>query len=218
MRMIARPSPRLRFGLIAILCVAAGLSAGCREDSGQRAFKVQMKPTRAPDFTLTAMDGSIVHLADLLGKKPVVLDFFATWCAACMAQIPETKAFYGKYAGEELAFFAISVDEERAALERWLGRAGVPYPVLHDPQRLAARPYAPSGVIGLPLTVGIDREGNVIYLDSGLPRDIPGFIERLKNPPAPEPAAAPIPAKPLPNSTPETSPTAPPGEVSAKPN
>jgi peroxiredoxin len=127
---------------------------------------VQPKPATqgvAPDFTLPDLAGRDVTLANLRGQV-VVLNFWATWCGPCRAEIPELVAF--KEAHPEVRMYGISVDDERAgaqvgALSR---QYGINYTVLHDIGGAAASAY---GVNGIPVTFVLSPDGEIRRVISG---------------------------------------------------
>jgi len=94
----------------------------------------------APDFTLTSLDGRQISLADYRGQKPVVLDFFATWCPNCRRDMPKQQALYEKY-GEDLEVIAINLNESQKKVEKFVTNNGFTFPVVMDPSGHAARTY-----------------------------------------------------------------------------
>jgi cytochrome c biogenesis protein CcmG/thiol:disulfide interchange protein DsbE len=113
---------------------------------------------RAPDFTLPDLAGRPVSLSALRGRV-VALNFWATWCAPCKAEIPALAAVYAAHRGHCLEMLGIAADsgtrEEVAAAARELG---VNYPVLLDEQQAAGEAFR---VRGLPRTVLVDAEGRI---------------------------------------------------------
>ena len=180
---------RSRFrGVVSFVVVASIgclILAGCGSDTQQqpsgaapdRSAAPASTVGGAPDFSLRSLDGETVRLADVLGNKPVVLEFFATWCPACMKHVPEVQKFQDAYVGEELAMYAISVDNNAAVVSRWRKRSKTTYTVLHDADQQVAAKYQ---VQGIPLTVGISRSGKIIYRDHGFPRGLEKFVAELK--------------------------------------
>ena len=111
----------------------------------------------APDFTLTTFDGQAVRLADLRGR-PVVLNFWASWCPPCREEAPAL----GKVAKAEAkagraAFVGIDVRDRKDDALRFLSEFAVPYPNGPDPGGVEAR-YAG---VGIPSTVFIAPDGTV---------------------------------------------------------
>lgn len=119
----------------------------------------------APDFTLDRLDGEPVRLSDWLGK-PVVLDFWATWCPPCEFQVPELNALYERHreAGD-LGVFGISIDEgEASEVRAWMEEKGVEYPVLLGDDGLA-RKY---GALGFPTFVLVAPDGKIEWSHAGV--------------------------------------------------
>lgn len=122
----------------------------------------------APEFALPVLangdDGARVKLSDLRGKV-VILDFWATWCGPCVAEIPNMLAEYEKYHDKGFEVVGISLDEERADVEKFVVENKIPWPIIfagkgwQDP---VAQFY---GISGIPQLVLIGRDGNVITLD-----------------------------------------------------
>jgi len=111
----------------------------------------------APGFTLTTFAGDPVSLADLRGKV-VLLDFWATYCAPCIAALPELQALHSKYAGRGLAVVGLTVDDRPALVKKALGQSNVTYPVL----RSTADVWNAYKVVALPALVLVGRDGRII--------------------------------------------------------
>ena len=111
----------------------------------------------APDFTRQDLQGRVLRLSALRGKV-VLLDFWATWCAPCQVEMPLFARWQRQYGPRGFAVVAISMDDDPAAAQRAVQRLNLPYPNAMGDARLGAR-YG--GVLGLPLTFLIDRNGVV---------------------------------------------------------
>ena len=111
----------------------------------------------APDFTLADMDGTPTQLSTLQGQ-PVVLNFWATWCGPCKAEIPELVAWSGE--NEDVPLLGISVDKGLSprALQRFVETRHMTYPVLHDRDGAVADTW---GVSTLPTTIVITPDGHI---------------------------------------------------------
>ena len=112
---------------------------------------------KAPGFALTDLSGQSLTLAQFQGKV-VLLNFWATWCAPCQVEMPVFAAWQRKYGPQGLEIIGISMDDEVGPARSLASRLKLNYPVAMGDERLGAR-YG--GVLGLPLTFLIDRNGIV---------------------------------------------------------
>lgn len=118
----------------------------------------------APDFTLPALLGGIIRLADLRGQV-VLLNFWATWCVPCRAEMPALEALYQRYKDTGLEVLAVNMDTlSTASVEAFVQEVRVTFPIVLDPAWSTARLYQ---VRGLPTTYLIDRAGNVVVREVG---------------------------------------------------
>lgn len=122
---------------------------------------------KAPDFTVYDADGNEVHLADYIGK-PIVLNFWASWCSPCKMEMPDFNEKYLEI-GEEVQFLIINMtDGSRETIETasaFIAEQGYSFPVFYDTDQDAAAIY---GVYSLPTTYFIDAEGNAIAQATGV--------------------------------------------------
>ena len=117
----------------------------------------------APSFTLTSLQGEEVSLADYQGQ-PVVLNFWATWCPPCRAEIPHFQDASIKYNGQA-AIIGVDQGEPRTLVSDFAAEFGVTYPLLLDPDNDVNRQYQ---VQALPKTVFIDANGVVREVFTGI--------------------------------------------------
>jgi peroxiredoxin len=121
----------------------------------------------APEFTLPALSGDTVSLADYRGKKTVVVSYWASWCGPCKVELPELREFYKRYhkADANFEILAISIDEEKANAGKYAAAEKLPFPILFDPQSKTADAYS---VEGIPTTFVIDKDGKIVHAHVGL--------------------------------------------------
>ncbi len=166
-----------RFAVAAMLFLLCGAALAGAESplpgSGGPAEVPGAGSDRPADFTLTDLDGQPVTLGPFLGKKPVLLVFWATWCPECKAAIPEINALITGPLKETLQVFGLDFRESREKVERAVTSRAIRYPVLLDEHGQAARAY---GVVGIPTYVLINREGVIVYKGHTLPGDISRFL------------------------------------------
>ena len=114
----------------------------------------------APDFVMYDKDGREVKLSSYKGK-PIVMNFWATWCGPCRAELPAFQAMYDKY-GEKLQFLMVNltdgIEETKEKVEAFISKDKYSFPVFYDLSQKGAYYYSVSSV---PLTVFIDKEGNI---------------------------------------------------------
>ena len=110
----------------------------------------------APDFTMLDTDGNEVTLASFFGK-PIVLNFWASWCGPCKSEMPEIQKFYDQY-GQEVHFLLVSVDDDVDTAKAFIEDNGYTFPVYFDTTSMGAYTY---GASSIPLTFFIDAEGNL---------------------------------------------------------
>jgi cytochrome c biogenesis protein CcmG/thiol:disulfide interchange protein DsbE len=131
---------------------------------------------KAPEFTRRDLKGQIVALAHLRGKV-VLLNFWATWCAPCQAEIPAFSNWQRQYGGRGLRVIGISMDDSEAPVRKAVTRLKPDYPIAMGDARLGEK-YG--GVLGLPLSYLIDREGVVRARFQGA-ADLKAMESRIKD-------------------------------------
>jgi peroxiredoxin len=109
----------------------------------------------AIDFDLKALDGRSVNLKSLRGK-PVVLNFFASWCDPCRDEMPLINKLAAGGSGGRYAVLGIAVEDTRTALMQFVNEAGISFPVALDLDSTVKRSYR---IFGPPATFFIDRSG-----------------------------------------------------------
>ncbi len=140
------------------------------------ATKLEGKP--APGFTLIDLDGKKVSLADFRGK-PVLIDFWATWCGPCKLEMPWIAEFSQKYAGQGLVVLGLVTDSPgNETIRKTASRSGVSYPVLMADDKVED---AYGGVDYLPENFYVDRSGKVAIETFGVTSESGGKDEMEAN-------------------------------------
>lgn len=112
----------------------------------------------APDFTVTDIDGKKLTLSDYKGKV-VLLDFWATWCSPCRAEIPHFVEMQQKYGPQGFQVIGISMDDDAKPVRDFYQQYKINYPVAVGDDKLAE---SFGGVMGLPVNFIIDRDGRIV--------------------------------------------------------
>ena len=133
--------------------------------------------TPAPAVQITDLDGRLVDLGASIGQRPLVLEFWATWCTVCAALMPTMERARQAY-GDQVRFVGvnITVGERPEAVRAWVERHRPPFEVLYDSSGAAVRAY---DVQSTSTVVIIDRAGRVAYTGVGATQDIPAVLARV---------------------------------------
>jgi thiol-disulfide isomerase/thioredoxin len=132
---------------------------------------------RPPAAQVQDLDGHAVDLGTAIGKKPVLLEFWATWCPRCEALVPKMEAARARY-GSQVSFVAIAVavGQTPAAVKRHLTRHPIPFRVFWDADGNAVRAFqAPA----TSFVVVLDGEGKVVYTGIGEEQDVEAAVKRV---------------------------------------
>lgn len=135
----------------------------------------------APNFTLTTLDGKTVKLSDYQGKK-VILNFWATWCPPCRAEMPHMQNYYEDFAedeGVEILAVNLTDGDTREKVEDFVADYGLTFPILMDEEGMAGKTYQ---AVTIPTSYMIDTSGKIQHKIVGPMDDqmIADYISNLK--------------------------------------
>jgi thiol-disulfide isomerase/thioredoxin len=148
-----------RFRALFVLMLAALPVPALAQDIG---LAIGARP--AP-VTLEDLDGIAVDLSQYMGKKPVLLEFWATWCPLCRALEPQLAAAQKKYGDKlEVIIVAVGVNQSPRKIKRHLARHALPGRVVWDGKGAAVRAFSAPGTSYVVL---LDAKGRVIYTGAG---------------------------------------------------
>jgi thiol-disulfide isomerase/thioredoxin len=134
-----------------------------------------------PAVTIADLDGKPVALAQVIGREPALVEFWATWCPLCRALEPALTAAHRRF-GDRVRFIAVAVavNETPAAVRRHLAAHPMPFPFLWDTNGNATRAFqAPS----TSYVVVLDAQGSVVYTGVGADQDLEAALARVTTAP-----------------------------------
>lgn len=153
-----------------------GADQGIEASQGESSPQSVVEGEKAPELKLVDKDGKEVSLADYAGKK-VYINFWASWCKPCLAEMPHLEKVYQKYKdNKDYAFLSVTspkdakfnnayaLDEDQETIMAAAKKAGVTYPVLFDQKDTAILSY---GLRAFPTHVFINSDGSVNKVFSG---------------------------------------------------
>ncbi len=118
----------------------------------------------APSFTLQNLSGQKVSLEDFKGKK-VFLNFWATWCPPCVAEMPDIQKLYEETKDKDIVFLGVNIGEGRETASTFTRKNGINFPILLDDTTAISLKY---NVRSIPTTFIIDEKGNITSSYIGL--------------------------------------------------
>lgn len=149
--------------------------AGSVADSGQAAVG---QP--APDFTLPTLGGDTVSLSDYRGR-PVLMNFWATWCAPCRQEMPELVRAYNEHQDEGFVVLAVDLTDQDSLedVRAFVAEFEMPFPVLLDETGAVYNELY--RLLGLPMSVFVDQEGVITRIHIGImtSQQVDEFVEEI---------------------------------------
>ena len=150
--------------MVLLIGFAVGCGASAKSAQSGNVIRFVRNPDAAPEFTLQAIDGKPLTLAAVRGRV-VLLNFWATWCGPCRAEIPDLIELQRKYK-DQLQIIGLTVDEDDPdVVKQAVQETGINYPVgMSSPQ--VRKNYG--GIAALPTSFVLDTEGRVVQKHEGL--------------------------------------------------
>jgi thiol-disulfide isomerase/thioredoxin len=130
--------------------------------------------SKAPSVSVHDLDGKPVDLGQYIGKKPVLLEFWATWCELCEELLPRVEAAHKEF-GDAVVFLGVNVtvNQTPERVRRYLGSHHPPFRTLYDDQGTSIRAYQ---VPTTSYVVVVDTGGKVVYTGTGGTQDIAAVL------------------------------------------
>lgn len=150
--------------------------------SGIKAIAQEQPCQKAPDFVLPDLQGKDVRLSDWIGKKIIILNFWATWCTPCLEELKAMIPIYEKYQKRGLEMLCISVDDNKTVgrVPAFVNTRRYPYMILLDTNNEVMRLL---DVTVPPFTAILDRNGCMIYRHTGYrkgdEKTLASYLEKL---------------------------------------
>ena len=167
----SRQLKRLALLLVFLLALVGRSSLSAQSEAGPQVGDL------APAVVVSDLDGRAVNLGEVLGKQPVLLEFWATWCTSCAAMLPKLQAAASTF-GNDVVFWGINVtiSETRAGVLEYVAQHAPPFRVLYDSAGTAARAYDPPATSYI---VIVDRSGRIAYTGVGGTQQIENALRKV---------------------------------------
>jgi peroxiredoxin len=165
---------------IAVFLAAAGLAVAIYQGTQRRIAKTardaeaQLFPSHAPALALVDLSGKKIETSSYSGNV-VLINFWAAWCTPCAEEIPQLVTLQDKYRAQGFQVIGISMEDSESALRAFYEKYKINYPVIPGSQKIAE---AYGGILGLPTTLLISRDGRIYAKYAGL-ADFPKLEQEI---------------------------------------
>jgi thiol-disulfide isomerase/thioredoxin len=159
------------------LGIGLGMLGGEALDA-QATNQVGLPVGSVPDaVTLEDLDGNAVELSSFIGQRPVLLEFWATWCPVCAKLAPELDRAYARYGDRvEFVIVAVGINQSPRSIRRHLEDHPMPYPVLWDGRGRAVRAYKAPTTSYVAI---VDASGSIAYTGVGEDQKLEAALEAI---------------------------------------
>ncbi|HAM38695.1 MAG: hypothetical protein A2474_05450 [Elusimicrobia bacterium RIFOXYC2_FULL_34_12] len=133
------------------------------------------------DFSLNKLSSTTsFKISEYINKKPVLINFFATWCPYCVQEIPELNRFYKEYNDKGLIIVSINIQEKYKKVESFAKAKKILYEVLFDSNAEVSNKFK---VYGIPTNILVDSKGIIVFRGNNLPeeKEIEKILPKQKN-------------------------------------
>lgn len=161
--------------VLSVLGLLFGLAGRvAAQDEGNVGIALGATP---PAVTIEDLNGRPANLGALIGKKPLLVEFWATWCPRCAALMPQLDSAYARHKNR-VAFVAVAVavNESPASVKRHLAKQPAPFPFLWDADGAAVRAFQAPSTSYIAL---LDANGKVVYTGLGEDQNIEAALQRV---------------------------------------
>jgi cytochrome c biogenesis protein CcmG, thiol:disulfide interchange protein DsbE len=158
---VSGAATRLTVGVAAIAALVVAVTLGAQMIGADSSRSVSGDP--APELSFEMFDGSTASMADYEGR-PVVVNFWASWCPPCVAEMPDLETVHQEFA-DEVAFLGINTQDTPDAATDLAERTGVTYDLAHDPDGQLFQAF---GGFGMPTTLFVSADGLITERHTGI--------------------------------------------------
>ncbi len=163
--------------IITIFLLMIGLISGINCDSRQDNTTPQVGPVKAPDFTLKDIaSGQEVKLSALIGSRPVILDFWASWCPPCRDLMPKLNEYYQSNK-DKIIVIGISGDNSIEAARSFVAKNNIAFTIVYDDTKNVFGAYQ---IGGIPTTIVINTKGEIVKQGHFSIEELKEIVKSLK--------------------------------------
>ena len=163
------------WGVVAPVALLIAVSAGGLRAQGEDVIGLPVGAT-PPAVTVEDLDGKPVDLGQWVGKKPVLVEFWAAWCPQCAELLPKMEGAYARYRGRvEFLVVAVAVNQTPRTVKRHLARHPMPFTFLWDANGAAVRAFQAPATSYVAV---LDASGKVVYTGAGGDQELGSALER----------------------------------------